>query len=108
VADEKEEFRKKLAEVTNPSTLLNRGIPVLKRRVRLAQEKYDKEAEDVENMLQNPAYLTALQQREEAKRELSMATWEYQQALGRLQALGAEVEEDDGTGTFEATPERRS
>jgi hypothetical protein len=97
----KADFHDKLEEVTDPAVLFETAIPVLKRRVRVEQEAYDKERQDVENMLQNPTYLTALNQAELAKRDLSIATWKLQEAIKRLQVLGSGVDEDDGTGVFD-------
>jgi hypothetical protein len=92
MANEKEEFRQKVAKATD--TQLEKGYGSLKKQVRVARETLVKERQDVENMLQNPAYLTALDQVEQAKLDLSIKTWKLQ-----------EVEREQARRFRENTPE---
>jgi len=90
---EKEAFRRKVASATDGD--LKTGYGALKRKQRLANEKLTKERQDVENMLQNPTYLKALQQAEEAKRELSIASWKLGVVEEEMLKRFRETDEND-------------
>ncbi len=95
MTDDKAEFRAKVAKATDAK--LESGYGSLKRLVRMATEKLTSLREDVENMLQKPVYLTALDQVEQAKLDLSVKTWK----------LGV-VESEQARRFRENTPENDS
>jgi len=91
---EKEAFRQKVASASDDELKL--GYGALKRKQRLANERLTEEREDVENMLQNPTYLKALEQVEEAKRELSIASWKLGVVEEEMLRRFRLTEENDG------------
>ncbi len=90
---EKEAFRQKVASASDDELKL--GYGALKRKQRLANERLTEEREDVENMLQNPTYLKALEQVEEAKRELSIASWKLGVVEEEMLRRFRQTEEND-------------
>ena len=90
---EKDAFRIKVMKATDAK--LKSGYGALKRQERLANEKLTKERTDVEKMLQNPTYLKALQQVEEAKRDLSIASWKKGEVVQEMLKRFKNTEEND-------------
>lgn len=93
IASEKDAFRTKVSGATDAQ--LKTGYGAVKKAERLANEKLTKERQDVENMLQNPVYLTAVQQVEEAKRDLSIASWKRGEIEAEMLKRFKETKEND-------------
>jgi hypothetical protein len=77
----KEAFKELISDRSKVSdSRLKDGIGKLKNQYEKAIATHKKEQEDVENMLQNPVYLAAVQQAEEAKYNVSILQWKLNEA----------------------------
>lgn len=94
IKTEKETFMGKVTDATDEQ--IEDGYAILKKQYRVACEKLQADKEKVEQLLQNPVYLKALDDVESSKLAVSILSWKIGKVVEEQAKRFRELDEKDG------------